>query len=71
MQGTIYSEMEVSISEQCIDYFFCYKFLKYFFICFNRHGSCPVLLGTKWVINKWYSADDQMFARKCDLTSDA
>ena len=33
----------------------------------TRHAGCPVLAGTKWVMNKWFHANDQIFTRPCDL----
>ena len=33
----------------------------------TRHAGCPVLAGTKWVMNKWFHANDQMFIRRCHL----
>ena len=33
----------------------------------TRHAGCPVLAGTKWVMNKWFHVNDQMFTRPCDL----
>ena len=29
------------------------------------HGACPVLLGSKWVANKWVRETANMFHRKC------
>ena len=34
---------------------------------FTLHGGCPVLMGSKWVTNKWISYHDQMFTRPCQL----
>ncbi|KAG5684901.1 hypothetical protein PVAND_014111 [Polypedilum vanderplanki] len=31
----------------------------------TRHASCPVILGSKWVINKWFHEYDQEFRRPC------
>nr|XP_019552005.2 prolyl 4-hydroxylase subunit alpha-1-like [Aedes albopictus] len=31
------------------------------------HGACPVLLGSKWVANKWIHQYHQEFKRPCDL----
>lgn len=33
----------------------------------TRHAGCPVLAGTKWVMNKWFHVNDQIFTRPCDL----
>ncbi|XP_040579772.1 prolyl 4-hydroxylase subunit alpha-2 [Lepeophtheirus salmonis] len=33
------------------------------------HGACPVLLGSKWVSNKWIREGGQMFTRPCGLES--
>lgn len=32
---------------------------------FTRHASCPVLLGDKWVANKWMHEHGQEFRRPC------
>ena len=29
------------------------------------HGSCPVLLGDKWVANKWVREAANVFRRRC------
>lgn len=33
----------------------------------SRHGACPVLVGSKWVMNKWVRAAGQEFTRPCLL----
>ncbi|KAL5103346.1 Prolyl 4-hydroxylase subunit alpha-2 [Taenia crassiceps] len=33
----------------------------------SRHGACPVLVGSKWVMNKWIRAAGQEFTRPCLL----
>ncbi|KAI3383876.1 hypothetical protein SNEBB_003945 [Seison nebaliae] len=33
----------------------------------TRHAACPVLLGTKWVANKWIRERGQEFRRPCSL----
>ncbi|XP_052694750.1 prolyl 4-hydroxylase subunit alpha-1-like [Crassostrea angulata] len=35
------------------------------------HGGCPVLVGSKWVTNKWIREEGQMDRRLCGLTEDA
>ncbi|GMS95984.1 hypothetical protein PENTCL1PPCAC_18159, partial [Pristionchus entomophagus] len=37
----------------------------------TRHAACPVLLGVKWVSNKWIHEKGQEFRRPCGLTEDA
>lgn len=32
---------------------------------FTRHAGCPVLLGNKWVANKWIRDSGQIFRRPC------
>jgi len=32
---------------------------------FVKHAACPVLLGTKWVANKWIHEHGQEFRRPC------
>ncbi|XP_077867566.1 prolyl 4-hydroxylase subunit alpha-2-like, partial [Saccoglossus kowalevskii] len=36
----------------------------------SGHGSCPVLLGEKWIINKWFNYYDQFSKRKCGMSED-
>ncbi|XP_074653564.1 prolyl 4-hydroxylase subunit alpha-1-like [Tubulanus polymorphus] len=31
----------------------------------TTHGGCPILMGTKWVANKWIHEAGQMFRRPC------
>lgn len=31
----------------------------------TRHGACPVLYGNKWVANKWFRSNSQMFRQPC------
>ena len=31
----------------------------------TRHGGCPVMVGSKWITNKWVRANAQMFKRPC------
>ncbi len=31
----------------------------------TRHGGCPVMIGSKWITNKWIRANSQMFKRPC------
>nr|XP_022325161.1 prolyl 4-hydroxylase subunit alpha-1-like isoform X1 [Crassostrea virginica] len=37
----------------------------------TRHGGCPVLLGSKWVSNKWIHESGQEFKRPCGKTVDS
>nr|XP_015205045.1 PREDICTED: prolyl 4-hydroxylase subunit alpha-2-like isoform X3 [Lepisosteus oculatus] len=34
----------------------------------TRHAACPVLVGSKWVSNKWIHERGQEFRRPCGLT---
>ncbi|MEE6479381.1 hypothetical protein FKM82_012236 [Ascaphus truei] len=34
----------------------------------TRHAACPVLVGCKWVSNKWFHERGQEFLRPCGLT---
>ncbi len=36
----------------------------------TEHAGCPVLLGEKWVANKWIHEYNQMFRRPCGLSPD-
>ena len=33
----------------------------------TRHAACPVLIGNKWVSNKWTHEFGNEFVRRCDL----
>ncbi|XP_045897187.1 prolyl 4-hydroxylase subunit alpha-1-like [Micropterus dolomieu] len=33
----------------------------------TRHAACPVLVGNKWVSNKWIHERGQEFRRRCGL----
>ncbi len=37
----------------------------------TEHAGCPVLLGEKWVANKWIREYNQMFRRPCGLSLDS
>ena len=30
-----------------------------------RHGGCPVMVGSKWITNKWLRINSQMFVKPC------
>merc|ERR1719481_732095 len=30
-----------------------------------KHGACPVMIGSKWITNKWVRSNSQMFRRSC------
>ena len=30
-----------------------------------KHGGCPVLIGSKWITNKWIRSHSQMYRRPC------
>ena len=30
-----------------------------------KHGGCPVMIGSKWITNKWIRVNAQMFKRPC------
>lgn len=34
----------------------------------TRHAGCPVLVGSKWVANKWIHERGQEFRRRCGLS---
>lgn len=34
----------------------------------TRHAACPVLLGSKWVSNKWIHERGQEFRKKCGVS---
>ncbi|KAK3082638.1 hypothetical protein FSP39_001097 [Pinctada imbricata] len=36
----------------------------------TQHAGCPVLLGSKWVSNKWIREEGQMLRRRCGLNMD-
>merc|ERR1712066_391019 len=31
----------------------------------TKHGGCPVMIGNKWITNKWIRANSQMFRKPC------
>ena len=37
----------------------------------TRHAACPVLIGQKWVSNKWFHEYGNEFNRKCSLDENA
>ncbi|CAB4043200.1 prolyl 4-hydroxylase subunit alpha-2-like, partial [Paramuricea clavata] len=37
----------------------------------TRHAACPVIIGSKWVSNKWIHSYGQEFSRPCGLQDDA
>ena len=41
--------------------------IPYLFISRTRHAACPVLIGNKWVSNKWTHEFGNEFVRRCDL----
>ena len=36
----------------------------------TMHAGCPVMLGSKWITNKWISFRDQFKSYKCGLSVD-
>ena len=36
-------------------------------LLFSYHAACPVLVGAKWVANKWLHEFGQEFKRPCEL----
>ncbi|EDV91413.1 GH14132 [Drosophila grimshawi] len=37
----------------------------------NLHGGCPIIVGSKWVLNRWIREYDQSDLRPCDLWDDS
>jgi prolyl 4-hydroxylase len=37
----------------------------------TAHGGCPVLVGSKWITNKWIGGFDQWNILRCGMTHDA
>ncbi|KAG1693168.1 Prolyl 4-hydroxylase subunit alpha-2 [Nymphon striatum] len=37
---------------------------------FTRHGGCPVLLGSKWIANKWFCYNPQLQKLPCSKNAD-
>lgn len=35
----------------------------------TRHAACPVLIGSKWVSNKWIHEIGQEFRKPCGMTA--
>ena len=38
---------------------------------YTHHSACPVLLGTKWIGNKWIGYNSQWDTAKCSLSEEA
>ena len=34
------------------------------------HGGCPVLVGSKWITNKWIRYNENMFHHPCGLSKE-
>ena len=32
-----------------------------------KHGGCPVMIGSKWITNKWIRSNEQMFRKPCPV----
>ncbi|GMR44194.1 hypothetical protein PMAYCL1PPCAC_14389, partial [Pristionchus mayeri] len=69
--GTVFTEVKSAIFPTKNDALFWYNLLR------NeegdartRHAACPVLVGIKWVSNKWIHEVGQEFRRPCGLTMD-
>ncbi|GMS90592.1 hypothetical protein PENTCL1PPCAC_12767, partial [Pristionchus entomophagus] len=67
--GTVFTEVKSSITPSKNDALFWYNLHR------NgegdartRHAACPVLVGIKWVSNKWIHEVGQEFRRPCGLT---
>ena len=37
----------------------------------SLHGGCPVVVGSKWIANKWIKYYDQAFGFPCGLVPDS
>ncbi|XP_070553569.1 prolyl 4-hydroxylase subunit alpha-2-like [Ptychodera flava] len=69
--GTVFVKHGVRANPKKGDAAFWYNMNKSGQIDFSmEHGACPVLLGEKWIINKWFNYNGQISHRKCGLSSE-
>jgi len=66
--GTVFTELKTAIQPSKNNALFWYNLYR------NgegdlrtRHAACPVLIGAKWIANKWIHEKQQEFARPCGL----
>ena len=46
-------------------YFHVKQIAKLIIFFFHKIGGCPVMVGSKWITNKWIRSNSNMFTRKC------
>eukprot|EP00795_Rhopilema_esculentum_P013260 gene13260-4092_t len=66
--GTVFTNLHIEIRPSKGDAVFWYNLHEDGMGNYNtRHAACPVLLGEKWVANKWIHERGQEFTRRCPL----
>uniref|UniRef100_A0A7E4WAF9 procollagen-proline 4-dioxygenase n=1 Tax=Panagrellus redivivus TaxID=6233 RepID=A0A7E4WAF9_PANRE len=66
--GTVFTELQTTVMPSKNDALFWYNLLPSGEGDLRtRHAACPVLLGVKWVSNKWIHEAGQEFRRPCGL----
>ncbi|ETN81225.1 oxidoreductase, 2OG-Fe(II) oxygenase family protein [Necator americanus] len=66
--GTVFTEVKSTVLPTKNDALFWYNLHKYGDgNVLTRHAACPVLLGEKWVTNKWIHERGNEFRRPCAL----
>ncbi|KAL6726378.1 hypothetical protein Aduo_008356 [Ancylostoma duodenale] len=66
--GTVFTEVKSTVPPTKNDALFWYNLHKYGDgNVLTRHAACPVLLGQKWVTNKWIHERGNEFRRRCGL----
>ena len=70
--ATVFPELNLQVKPTKNGAVFWYNFqLSGDFDFRTLHAGCPVLLGQKWVSNKWIRERGQEFTRPCGLSIDA
>jgi prolyl 4-hydroxylase len=66
--GTVFTELKTTVMPSKNDALFWYNLYRSGEGDMRtRHAACPVLLGVKWVSNKWIHEAGQEFRRPCGL----
>uniref|UniRef100_A0A915DIP8 Fe2OG dioxygenase domain-containing protein n=1 Tax=Ditylenchus dipsaci TaxID=166011 RepID=A0A915DIP8_9BILA len=66
--GTVFTELKSTVQPSKNDALFWYNLLRTGEGDLRtRHAACPVLLGVKWISNKWIHEKGQEFLRPCGL----
>uniref|UniRef100_A0A915KVB8 Fe2OG dioxygenase domain-containing protein n=1 Tax=Romanomermis culicivorax TaxID=13658 RepID=A0A915KVB8_ROMCU len=66
--ATVFPELKVAVFPTKYDAVFWFNLLKSGEgDMTTRHAACPVLIGTKWVSNRWIHERGQEFRRPCGI----